>query len=87
MKDDKLKMYFMLFTDFWKFFKKYSDVKDTEEYWETVENESQRLRQKYGKTSFVSKVLAEIQLELERCKKEDERHGDNEKRHSGLSSD
>lgn len=87
MKEEKLNMYFRLFTDFWMFFKKYSDVKDTEEYWEAVENESQRLRQKYGKTSFVSKVLAEIQLELERCKKEDKRYGDNEKRHSGLSSD
>lgn len=73
MKNEKLKIYFELFTDFWKFFKKYSDVKDTEGYWQAVENDGQRLRAKYGKTTFVSRVLAEIQLELERCGKAEKR--------------
>ena len=71
MKEEKLKMYFELFTDLWKFFKKYSSVKNTEEYWQAVEKESQRIRQKYGKIKFVSKILAEIQLELERCGKDE----------------
>ncbi len=71
MKEEKLKMYFELFTDFWKFFKKYSSVKNTEEYWQAVEKESQRIRQKYGKIKFVSKILVEIQLELERCGKDE----------------
>lgn len=70
MKNEKLQKYFELFTDFWKLFKKYSDVKNTEAYWQAVENECQGLRTKYGKTVFVSRVLAEIQLELERCGKE-----------------
>lgn len=70
MENEKLKMYFNLFTDFWKLFKKYSDVKNTEEYWDELQNECQGLRAKYGKTTFVSRVLAEILLELERCGKE-----------------
>lgn len=67
MENEKLKIYFNLFTDFWKLFKKYSDVKDTEEYWEEVKNECYEIRERYGETEFVNKVLVEIQLELERC--------------------
>lgn len=75
MKSEKLKMYFELFTDFWRLFKKYSDVKNTEKYWNEVQNECRRLREKYGKTAFVSRVLAEIQLELERCGKAEKDEG------------
>lgn len=69
MKSEKLSMYWGLFTDFWKFFKKYSSVEDTENYWKAVDEESQRLAEKYGRMKFVNRVLAEIILELERCGK------------------
>ena len=40
MKEDELKQYYSVFTSAWKFFRKYSDVKDSDEYWESVVSES-----------------------------------------------
>ncbi len=60
-------MYFGLFTDFWKFFKKYSFVENTEKYWQAVDADSQKLAEKYGRMKFVNRVLTEILLELKRC--------------------
>lgn len=70
MEIEKLNIYFGLFKDFWQFFKKYSDVKDTEEYWQLAMEDSQKLIEKYGKTKFVVNILKEILLELGRCGKE-----------------
>ena len=39
MKEDELKQYYSVFTSAWKFFRKYSDVKDSDEYWESVVSE------------------------------------------------
>ena len=70
MGNKKLKMYYNFVKDSWEFFKKYSDVKNTEEYWQSAMEDSQKLAEKYGKTKFVIHVLKEILLELERCGKE-----------------
>ncbi len=70
MGNKKLKMYYNFVKDSWEFFKKYSDVKNTEEYWQSAMEDSQKLAEKYGKTKFVIHVLKEILLELDRCGKE-----------------
>lgn len=70
MGNKKLKMYYNFVKDSWEFFKKYSDVKNTEEYWQSAMEDSQKLAEKHGKAKFVIHVLKEILLELERCGKE-----------------
>ena len=70
MSNEELKRYYDMFTDSWRFFKKYSDVKDTDEYWEKVVGESDRLSKQYGNSKFVNTLLLAVIGELERKARE-----------------
>lgn len=68
--NEELNCVYNLFTDCWRFFKKYSEVKDTDEYWQRVVDESRELSRKYDNDKFaIALVLATID-EFERKAKE-----------------
>lgn len=70
MGNEELKRYYDMFTDSWRFFKKYSEVKDTDEYWEVVVNESGAISRKYGKCKIIINLVLAALTELERISKE-----------------
>lgn len=66
--DEELKKVWEMFTDAWKFYKKYADVKQSDEYWETVVDESRQIAKKYNAKLATALLLAAID-ELERKSK------------------
>lgn len=70
MGNEELKRYYDMFTDSWRFFKKYSEVKDTDEYWEAVVNESSAISRKYGECKIIINLVLAALTELEKISKE-----------------
>lgn len=70
MANEELKRIYDMFTDCWRLFKKYSDVKDSDEYWEAVINKSNVISKKYGECKFVINLVLAVITELERIYKE-----------------
>ena len=64
--DEELKKIYGMFTDAWKFYKKYADVQQSDEYWESVLDESRQIAKKYD--NAIALLLAAID-ELERKSK------------------
>ncbi len=72
--DEELKTVWGMFTDAWKFYKKYADVQQSDEYWEAVVDESGQIAKKYGNAKLaIALILAAIE-ELERKSKEMEQN-------------
>lgn len=68
--DEELKTVWGMFTDAWKFYKKYVDVQQSDEYWEAVVDESGQIAKKYDNAKLaIALILAAIE-ELERKSKE-----------------
>lgn len=68
--DEELKTVWGMFTDAWKFYKKYADVQQSDEYWEAVVDESGQIAKKYDNAKLaIALILAAIE-ELERKSKE-----------------
>ena len=68
--DEELKAVYGMFTDAWKFYKKYADVQQSNEYWEAVVDESGQIAKKYDNAKLaIALILAAID-ELERKSKE-----------------
>ncbi len=68
--DEELKAVYGMFTDAWKFYKKYADVQQSDEYWEAVVDESGQIAKKYDNAKLaIALILAAID-ELERKSKE-----------------
>ena len=68
--NEELKRVYDIFTTVWRFFKKYADVKSTDEYWENVVNESGQIAKKYGNGRLCRDLLLSVLSELERKEKE-----------------
>lgn len=68
--NEELKRIYNLFTDCWRFFKKYSEVKDTDEYWEAVVDESGELSKKYNNDKFAIALVLAVIDKFEREAKE-----------------
>ncbi len=68
--NEELKRIYNLFTDCWRFYKKYADVKDTDEFWESVVDESGELPRKYNNDKFAIALVLAVIDELERKAKE-----------------
>ncbi len=69
MNEGELRRIYGMFTDVWKFFKKYSDVQENDEYWEQVVSESTAISKKYGECKLIVSLLVATISELERiCK-------------------
>ena len=65
-------IYWQIFGDVWNFFKKFSDVEETDAYWEAVVNESAVLYEKYKSTKenvFAKGLLLNVINELEQVYK------------------
>lgn len=62
--------YFELYREIWNFHKKFSEVKDTDEYWQAVIDESNEIAKKYDKQKFANELLIAVISELERSYKE-----------------
>ena len=68
--DEELKAVYGMFTDAWKFYKKYADVQQSDEYWKAVVDESGQIAKKYDNAKLaIALILAAID-ELERKSKE-----------------
>lgn len=68
--DEELKTVWGMFTDAWKFYKKYADVQQSDEYWEAVVDESGQIAKKYDNAKLaIALILAAVE-ELERKSKE-----------------
>ena len=68
--DEELRKVYGMFTDAWKFYKKYADVQQSDEYWESVVDESGQIAKKYDNHKFAIALLLAVIDELERIYKE-----------------
>lgn len=75
MSNEKLQRYYCMFTDSWKFFKTYADVKDTDEYWKAVVDETHKISKKYGECKIIINLVLAALAELERIGKEGKNNG------------
>ena len=70
MSESDLKKVYGMFTDCWRFFKKYNDIQSTDEYWEAVTSEGDKLARQYGDGRFIRDLTLAVIMELERRGKE-----------------
>ena len=68
--DEELKKVYGMFTDAWKFYKKYADVQQSDEYWEAVVGESGQIAKKYDNAKLAVALLLAAIDELERKSRE-----------------
>lgn len=68
--NEGLKRIYNLFTDCWRYYKKYADVQDTDQYWESVVDESGELSKKYDNDKFAIALVLAVVDEFERKAKE-----------------
>ena len=68
--DEELRRIYNLFTDCWRYFKKYVDVSDEDIYWEDVVSESGELSKKYNNDKFAIALILAVVNEFERKAKE-----------------
>lgn len=68
--DEELKKVWGMFTDAWKFYKKYADVQQSDEYWDAVVDESGQIAKRYDNAKLAIALLLAAIDELERKSKE-----------------
>ena len=68
--DEELKKVYGMFTDAWKFYKKYADVQQSDEYWEAIVDESRQIAKKYDNAKLAIALLLATIDERERKSKE-----------------
>ncbi len=69
--DEELKRVYGMFTDTWKFYKKYADVQQSEDArWQQLVDESDSIVKKYGNSRLVRDLLLAATSKLERKSKE-----------------
>ena len=67
--DEELRAVYNIFTDVWKLYKKYADVRPDDEYWENVVNETNTLAQKYDNGRLCRDLMLAVMSELGRKSK------------------
>lgn len=86
MSEEELRKYYQVYTDSWKFFRKYAELLakvsrngcvstdqiDGDSYWDALVNESAEIYKKHGNTVFAKNVLVATTKEIERIYKEKE---------------
>lgn len=68
--NEELKQKYDMFTDTWKLYRKYANVQDTNEYWDSLVNESRAVSKKYGQCKFIIDLVLAVINEFERIAKE-----------------
>lgn len=66
----ELKQVYNMFTDTWRFYKKYADVRSDDEFWESVVDESGQIAKQYENDRLCRDLLLAVLSELERKEKE-----------------
>lgn len=64
-KDELMKRYEVII-DCWKFLKENYRVEDSDDYWQKIVNESNKLYEKHGKTEFTKEQVSSVVNELDR---------------------
>lgn len=67
--DDELRTVYNIFTDAWKMYKKYADVRPDDGYWEAVVSETNALAEKYNNGRLCRDLILAVISELERKSK------------------
>ena len=65
MSDEELKVYFEIFNECWKFFKKYSNPQDNEGFWNELIEDLENKTKKYKNYEFARKMLIQTEEEIE----------------------
>lgn len=68
--DEELKKVYGMFTDVWKFYKKYADVQQKDKYWESLIAEADAIAKKYQNNKLCRDLILSAMSELERKSKE-----------------
>ena len=68
--DEDLKKIYAMFTDAWKFYKKYADVQQSDEYWEAVVDEFRQIAKKYDNAKLAIALILAAVDEMDRKSKE-----------------
>lgn len=68
--NEELKQKYSMFTDCWRFYKKYADVQEDDSYWEAVVNESSAIAKQYGECKLIIDLVLAVITEFERVYKE-----------------
>ena len=68
--DEELKAVYGIFTDVWKLYKKYADVQQEDEYWETLIAEADAIAKKYRNNRLCRDLVLAVISELERKSKD-----------------
>lgn len=63
--NQEMKIEFNFFRDVWNFFKKFYDVQDTENFWESAVNEAAEISEKYN-CQLCKALLIAVAEELQR---------------------
>ncbi len=67
--EELMRIYNML-TDTWRLYRKYADVQGTDQYWDSLVEESRAISKKYGECKFIIDLVLAVINELERKAKE-----------------
>lgn len=70
MSNEELRRIYNLFTDCWRYFRKYVDTQNTDDYWKKVINESGELSKKYNNDKLAIALVLAVVDEFERRAKE-----------------
>lgn len=68
--DAELKTVWGMFTDAWRFYKKYADVQQADEYWEAMVDGADVIAKKYQNNKLCCDLILAVVDELERKSKE-----------------
>lgn len=70
MNEEQLKKYYEIYTDCWKFFRKWCEPKSDDD-WKQLLYEAEKLQKKDDKSELRKRLISETILEINRlCKKE-----------------
>lgn len=72
-----LQMYYNLFTDLWRLFKKYSSPDHTETFWKSYTEDVGMLDKKYGHSELFRNLAVAVTKELQRIEKIGDKSGKN----------
>lgn len=66
IKDEELKMVYEIFTASWRFYKKYADVQQSDEYWKAVMDEARQIVEQYNNSKLAIDLIIATMNEIER---------------------
>lgn len=61
--------YYRCITDCWRYFQKYSDPVDSDDWWKQLVDEGNKLTKKYKYAEFATDMVMTIQKEIERIQR------------------